>query len=79
MFVASRVTLGVGKWGYHPRQLEEYGGAYKGDFTSQASKWCTRLAKQTNKKVGQNAKGNSNIIFILPFLNASEKNQNSLL
>lgn len=49
--LASKATLGLGKWGHHPRQLEgkESGGAHRADFMSQARKLCIPLAKQTGK------------------------------
>ena len=76
--MASKATFGLGKWGYHPRQLEgeESGGAHKADFMSQARKLYIPLAKQTNKKVHQSPRGDSSIISIFPFLSTSEKNEN---
>ena len=79
--MASKATLGLEKWGYHPRQLEgeESGAAHKANFMSQARKLYIPLAKETNRKVHQSPRGDSSIISILPFHSTSEKNENSLL
>lgn len=80
--MASKATLGLEKWGYHPRQPEgeESGAAHKANFMSQARKLYIPFAKETNRKVHQSPRGDSSIISILPFLSTSEqKNENSLL